>query len=113
MLFSKGQKLHLLDSTMIWSRLTEDRFFEHVPSVLVTARGMPDLCTRIFLNELISKAPQLIILGLVDWNPSGIAILTTYKHGSSRMGPHANQYSPLGVLSSIFALDMCFLLSSG
>eukprot|EP00210_Caulerpa_lentillifera_P005070 g4843.t1 len=94
-IISTAQFVLIIEKDAVFQRqeqLTEDRFFDFVPCVLVTGRGMPDLCTRIFLNELTSSVPELTVLALVDWNPSGIAILATYKHGSVRMGPHANQY---------------------
>ena len=58
-----------------------------VPCVLVTARGMPDLATRAFAARLAASFPRLQPLGLVDYNPAGVVILTTYKYGSDRLGP--------------------------
>ena len=52
-------------------RLVEDDFHNLAPSILVTAKGMPDLSTRVFLRQLHEAFPQLPVLGLVDWNPSG------------------------------------------
>jgi hypothetical protein len=36
--------------------------------------------------RLSAAAPQLPVLGLVDWNPDGVCILATYKFGNPRMG---------------------------
>ena len=55
----------------IMQRLVEDGFHNLAPSILVTAKGMPDLSTRVFLRQLHEAFPQLPVLGLVDWNPSG------------------------------------------
>ena len=33
---------------------------------------MPDLSTRVFLRQLHEAFPQVPVLGLVDWNPSGM-----------------------------------------
>ena len=55
----------------IFQRLVEDSFCDLVPSIIVTAKGMPDLSTRVFLRQLHAAFSQLPVLGLVDWNPSG------------------------------------------
>ena len=55
----------------IFQRLIEDGFCNLVPSILITAKGMPDMATRVMLKHLHNIMPQLPILGLVDWNPSG------------------------------------------
>ena len=45
-------------------QLSEDRFFERVlPSVLITAKGMPDLSTRAFLHSLTAAFPTIPVLG--------------------------------------------------
>ena len=56
----------------IFQRLVEDEFYDLAPSIIVTAKGMPDLSTRVFLRHLHEAFPELPVLGLVDWNPSGI-----------------------------------------
>lgn len=55
----------------IFQRLVDDCFYDLAPSIIVTAKGMPDLATRVFLWQLHTAFPQLPVLGLVDWNPSG------------------------------------------
>ena len=55
----------------IFQRLVEDSFCELALSIIVTAKGMPDLSTRVFLRQLHAAFPQLPVIGLVDWNPSG------------------------------------------
>lgn len=73
-------------------RLAQQRFFDVVPCVLVTAKGVPDLATRqalpgppvrvplaaadrsrlrcrAFLSLLCAAFPHMRLLGLVDWNP--------------------------------------------
>ena len=45
-------------------QLSEDRFFETVlPSILLTAKGMPDLGTRAFLHSLTTAFPHIPVLG--------------------------------------------------
>lgn len=57
----------------IFQRLIEDGFCDLVPSVLITAKGMPDMATRVMLKHLHNTMPQVPVLALVDWNPSGTA----------------------------------------
>ncbi|CAJ2506525.1 Uu.00g006550.m01.CDS01 [Anthostomella pinea] len=52
------------------------------PGILVTAKGYPDLATRRFLHVVHSAFPHLPAYALVDFDPHGIAIMRTYKHGS-------------------------------
>lgn len=42
--------------------------------------------TGVLLTCLHNAFPVLPVVGLVDWNPSGVAILASYKMGSTRMG---------------------------
>lgn len=57
-------------------------------------KGYPDLSTRAFLRRLSmsypreSKPPAL--LALVDHDPDGIAIMSTYKHGSEALSHENN-----------------------
>ncbi|KAL2163059.1 hypothetical protein VTH06DRAFT_6895 [Thermothelomyces fergusii] len=53
--------------------------------ILLTAKGYPDLATRRFLCLLHSLRPDLSLFALVDFDPHGIAIMRTYKHGSQRL----------------------------
>lgn len=46
------------------------------------AKGYPDLDTRRFLHDLHTQWPQIPMHVLVDFDPDGIAIMRTYKHGS-------------------------------
>ncbi|KAF6157598.1 hypothetical protein GIB67_037171 [Kingdonia uniflora] len=56
----------------IFQRLAEDRIFNQIPSILITAKGYPDIATR---------------------NPAGLAILCTFKFGSIGMGLEAYRYA--------------------
>ncbi|KAI4683500.1 uncharacterized protein J4E88_004676 [Alternaria novae-zelandiae] len=49
------------------------------------AKGYPDLASRKFLSQLAAKAPQIPMYALMDLDPDGIAILSTYKYGSYRL----------------------------
>ncbi|KAL8631872.1 hypothetical protein Q9189_002452 [Teloschistes chrysophthalmus] len=54
--------------------------------IILTAKGYPDVSTRGFLRLLsISSHPSPSIFALVDFDPDGIAIMSTYKHGSAAL----------------------------
>ncbi|KAI4180102.1 MAG: hypothetical protein LQ346_007058 [Caloplaca aetnensis] len=47
------------------------------------AKGYPDIATRAFLRLLSTSVhPPPLVYALVDFDPDGIAIMSTYKHGS-------------------------------
>ncbi|KAL2191401.1 DNA topoisomerase IV, alpha subunit [Thermothelomyces heterothallicus CBS 203.75] len=62
--------------------------------ILLTAKGYPDLATRRFLFLLHSVRPELSLFALVDFDPHGIAIMRTYKHGSQRLEHEQNAAVP-------------------
>ncbi|OTA68026.1 DNA topoisomerase IV, alpha subunit [Hypoxylon sp. EC38] len=77
--------------------LAASRYFETSaagPGILVTGKGYPDLITRQFLHSLHSAFPLLPIHGLVDFDPSGIDIVLTYKRGSRSLGHEENVTVP-------------------
>lgn len=63
--------------------------------VLLTAKGYPDLSTRIFLGFLTSRSPHIPTYAIVDYDPDGFAILSTYKHGSYALA-HENSLPTSG-----------------
>ncbi|KAH0386392.1 DNA topoisomerase IV, alpha subunit, partial [Aureobasidium melanogenum] len=59
-------------------------------AVLVTGKGYPDIATRAMTRFMTVASPQNgfaepPVFGLVDYDPDGLAILHTYKHGSKKM----------------------------
>ena len=56
------------DAAMI--RLSEDRFWQKYPCIILTAKGAADMATRMFLKSL-SKELNLPIFSLVDSDPYG------------------------------------------
>ncbi|XP_065858362.1 meiotic recombination protein SPO11-2 isoform X1 [Euphorbia lathyris] len=83
----------VVEKHAIFQRLAEDRIFNQIPSILITAKGYPDIATRFLLHRMSRSFPELPILGLVDWNPAGLAILCTFKFGSIGMGLEAYRYA--------------------
>lgn len=56
---------------------------------ILQAKGYPDIASRAFLRRMADQAPGLPMFALVDLDPDGIAILSTYKYGSYRLA-HEN-----------------------
>ncbi|OCL06949.1 DNA topoisomerase IV, alpha subunit [Glonium stellatum] len=63
--------------------------------VILTAKGYPDLSTRIFLSYLTSRSSHIPTYAIVDYDPDGLAILSTYKHGSYALA-HENSRATSG-----------------
>ncbi|CAN6804846.1 unnamed protein product [Brassica oleracea] len=114
---SDARYIILVEKHAVFHRLVEDRVFNHIPCVFITAKGYPDIATRsnkilksdnktiynilnslevelfrFFLHRMSITFPHLPILALVDWNPAGLAILCTFKFGSIGMGLEAYRY---------------------
>ncbi|WRX18288.1 Spo11/DNA topoisomerase VI [Theobroma cacao] len=83
----------VVEKHAVFQRLAEDHVFNQIPSILLTAKGYPDIATRFLLHRMSRAFPDLPILALVDWNPAGLAILCTYKFGSIGMGLEAYRYA--------------------
>ncbi|CAA7393124.1 unnamed protein product [Spirodela intermedia] len=90
---SDARYIIVLEKDAIFQRLVEDQIFNQIPSILITAKGYPDMATRFLLHRLSREFSGLPILALVDWNPAGVAILCTYKFGSASMGLEAYRYA--------------------
>lgn len=58
-------------------RLAEDRFYNSYPCIIVTAKGQPDVATRLFLRKL-KQTLKIPVLALVDSDPYGLKILSVY-----------------------------------
>ncbi|KAL8112526.1 meiotic recombination protein SPO11-2 [Apium graveolens] len=90
---SDARYIFVVEKHAIFQRLTEDRVFNQIPCIFITAKGYPDIATRFLLHRISRSFPDLPILGLVDWNPAGLAILCTFKYGSIGMGLEAYRYA--------------------
>ncbi|EDN96603.1 hypothetical protein SS1G_01529 [Sclerotinia sclerotiorum 1980 UF-70] len=55
-----------------------------------TAKGYPDIQSRQFLHYLAENHPLIPIYALVDFDPDGIGIMSTYKYGSVALA-HENE----------------------
>ncbi|KAH7383513.1 Spo11/DNA topoisomerase VI subunit A, partial [Cadophora sp. MPI-SDFR-AT-0126] len=62
--------------------------------ILITAKGYPDIQTRQFLRLLSSHHPSVPIYALVDFDPDGLRIMSTYKYGSQSLYHEQNLVVP-------------------
>lgn len=60
----------LVEKEAAYMRLAEDRFYNKYPCIVITAKGQPDVATRLFLKKLKTTL-QIPVLGLVDSDPYG------------------------------------------
>ena len=74
----------LIEKDAAYMRLAEDRFYNKYPCILITAKGQPDVATRLFLRRIHDEL-HLPILGLFDADPYGLKILSVYTAGSKSM----------------------------
>ncbi|CZR56625.1 related to MEIOTIC RECOMBINATION PROTEIN REC12 [Phialocephala subalpina] len=85
------------------------RHFRAGNGIIITAKGYPDIQTRQFLRLLSTSFPHIPIFALVDFDPDGIGIISTYKHGSKALAHETNLAVPsiqwLGIRSSDFLED--------
>lgn len=83
----------IVEKDSVFDKLVRERVFDRLPCVIVTAKGFPDLATRAFLRRIQDSFPVLPILAFVDWNPSGILILQTYRSTSRSAALEASRYA--------------------
>ncbi|GAX82612.1 hypothetical protein CEUSTIGMA_g10038.t1 [Chlamydomonas eustigma] len=74
----------LVEKDAAFMRLAEDRFYNTYPCIILTAKGQPDVATRLFLRKLKTTL-KIPVLALVDSDPYGLKILSVYMKGSMNM----------------------------
>lgn len=74
----------LVEKDAAFMRLAEDRFYNRFPCIIITAKGQPDVATRLFLRKMKLEL-NLPVLALVDSDPYGLKILSVYGCGSKNM----------------------------
>jgi len=65
-------------------RLSEDRFYNTYPCIVITGKGQPDVATRMFLKK-VKETLKIPVLALVDSDPYGLKIFSVYMQGSKSM----------------------------
>ena len=54
----------LVEKDAAFMRLAEDRFYNKYPCIIITAKGQPDVATRLFLSK-VKRELKLPVLALV------------------------------------------------
>ena len=81
---SDAEFILLVEKEAAYMRMAEDRFYNRYPCIIITAKGQPDVASRMFLSRITSEL-QIPVLGLVDSDPYGLKILSVYMSGSKNM----------------------------
>jgi len=81
---SDAEFILVVEKEAAFIRLSEDRFYEKYPCIIITGKGQADIGTRAFLKLLV-KELKLPVFGLVDSDPYGLHILLVYAVGSKRL----------------------------
>ncbi|KAF7940533.1 uncharacterized protein EAE98_000660 [Botrytis deweyae] len=83
----------VIEKEATFRTLAEKRYWEYCNAgrgILLTAKGYPDIQSRQFLHYLAKHYPIIPIYALVDFDPDGLGIMSTYKHGSVALA-HENE----------------------
>ncbi|GMN62319.1 hypothetical protein TIFTF001_031410 [Ficus carica] len=81
---SVAQYILVVEKETVFERLANDQFCNKNRCIVITGRGYPDIPTRRFLRLLIDTL-RLPTYCLVDCDPYGFDILSTYRFGSMQM----------------------------
>ncbi|KAI9721646.1 MAG: hypothetical protein M1828_005013 [Chrysothrix sp. TS-e1954] len=82
LVIEKEAVFRTLTSSDLWHTISEE-------GLLITGRGYPDVATRLLLNRVHShlsfdEASAIPFHALVDFDPDGLLIFTTYRDGSKK-----------------------------
>lgn len=78
---SRARFIVVVEKDTVFSRLVDDGFVQLLPSILITARGFPDLATRALVQHAVESL-RLPCVVVTDYNPHGMALMLCYKYGS-------------------------------
>ncbi|KAK9939796.1 hypothetical protein M0R45_016482 [Rubus argutus] len=81
---SVAKYILVVEKESVFQRLADDQFCNSNHCIVITGRGYPDISTRRFLGLLVDTL-HLPIYCLVDCDPYGFDILSTYRFGSLQM----------------------------
>jgi len=83
-LTSEARFILVIEKESSIMRLSDDGFCQKFgPCIVLTAKGSPDIGTRLFAIRLLEEF-NLPIFYLGDWDPFGVEILLTYCCGSKK-----------------------------
>ncbi|GLJ49442.1 hypothetical protein SUGI_1046990 [Cryptomeria japonica] len=81
---SLAKYILVVEKETVFQRLANDGFCKQNQCIVISGRGYPDVSTRRFLRLLINEL-NVPSFGLMDSDPYGFDILTTYRFGSMQM----------------------------
>jgi meiotic recombination protein SPO11 len=81
---SDAEFLMIVEKDAAMLRLSEDKWWQRYPCILLTARGSPDIASRMFARRL-TKELKIPAFTLVDADPFGAWIHSVYLRGSKRL----------------------------
>ncbi len=81
---SDAEFVLVIEKDAVFQDLAEDKFFNYIPCILVTASGQPDMATRMFIKRMHQEL-RIPILGFLDADPYGLDILRVYSIGSKAL----------------------------
>ena len=81
---SDAEFLLIVEKDAAMLRLSEDKWWQRYPCILLTARGSPDIASRMFARRL-TKELKIPAFTLVDADPFGAWIHSVYLRGSKRL----------------------------
>ena len=113
---SDAEFVLVIEKDAVFNRLAEDHFYDYVPSILITAKGQPDIATRQFLKK-IDDDLKLPIFAVMDADPYGFEIMRVYSVGSKALSFESSHLAVpsikwLGLLPSDLAPESGFDIPS-
>ncbi|MHA1992926.1 MAG: hypothetical protein ACW97Z_00130 [Candidatus Hodarchaeales archaeon] len=81
---SDAEFMLVIEKDAVFQDLAEDKFFNYIPCILITASGQPDMATRLFIKKMYQDL-KIPILGFLDADPYGLDILRVYSIGSKAL----------------------------
>lgn len=87
----KEASFRSIAASAFWERISTE-------GIIITGKGYPDLSTRAMLHFLATPSPRNgsaspSVFGLADFDPDGIAILSTYKYGSKALAHEKKEHA--------------------
>eukprot|EP00760_Papus_ankaliazontas_P024418 PhM_4_TR2295/c0_g1_i1/m.70124/K10878/SPO11; meiotic recombination protein SPO11 len=72
----------IIEKDCVFQAISRSLLWQRLPCILLTGCGFPDVATRVAARCLEDEG--LKCFGLVDYNPAGVRILTTYRGNTAR-----------------------------
>ncbi|XP_065062412.1 meiotic recombination protein SPO11-like, partial [Rhopilema esculentum] len=83
--YSKARFVLLVEKEASFQKLNDSNVISKLgPCIMITAKGFPDINTRIFLRKIWENL-KIPILALMDADPHGIEIMCVYRFGSKSL----------------------------